>query len=472
MAFRIRTIELTADGREIVREKPVDKPQLTIGRAAENDIHLPDLAVEPNHARLAEMGGGRIGVEATGTLGFTLDGASARSASIDSRTGGELGFGTYRIALSQADDAVLLTVRQVDTTSEAAAAFDEKRSFTLTGVMPGKRAVSWVLGLLVLAAFLALPIASNLMRSSDPKARVIGDASWSSGPLSQAHHGLEHRCTACHVKPFEAVRNETCRNCHADSHDHAPTMRLARVQGDFPLGQALLWKVAHMFGKPGPGACTDCHTEHEGSGRMEPTRQQFCADCHATLREKITDTKLGNAGDFGKLHPQFTPQIATVPGGPASAHISLDAHPREASGLTFPHRMHLDPLGGVARMAASFGGAHGYGRGLTCKDCHHPTEDGVRFLPVRMERDCEGCHSLVYDRVGATFRTLKHGDIDQMIADLSLARPSAQVSPSGSVRAPMPQGRPITRTSPRPAVAVCCNGPSPNRAFAASAIRL
>ena len=47
-------------------------------------------------------------------------------------------------------------------------------------------------------------------------------------------------------------------------------------------------------------------------------------------------------------------------------------------------------------------------------DCHQPTADGVRFLPVDMERDCEACHSLVYDRVGGTFRTLRHGDIAQM----------------------------------------------------------
>ena len=36
-----------------------------------------------------------------------------------------------------------------------------------------------------------------------------------------------------------------------------------------------------------------------------------------------------------------------------------------------------------------------------------------------MERDCEACHSLVYDKVGNTFRTLRHGDVDQMRADLA-----------------------------------------------------
>ena len=42
--------------------------------------------------------------------------------------------------------------------------------------------------------------------------------------------------------------------------------------------------------------------------------------------------------------------------------------------------------------------AEGYGAPLECADCHTPTADGVRFLPVEMEQDCESCHSLVYDR--------------------------------------------------------------------------
>ena len=46
MVFRIRTIDLTAGGREIVREREVAGDELVIGRAAENEIHLPDLAVE------------------------------------------------------------------------------------------------------------------------------------------------------------------------------------------------------------------------------------------------------------------------------------------------------------------------------------------------------------------------------------------------------------------------------------------
>ncbi len=422
MAFRLRQIEFTADGRKIVREREIAKPQLTLGRAAESDIHLPDLAVEPQHARIDDLGGGRIGIAATGTLGFALDGADTRAATVDCRSGAELQFGASRISASLADDgAVLLTIERIDT---ASGDIDEKSSISLAGAMPSRRTVSWIMAILILGLFLALPITSYLTRGPDPKARVIGDGSWSPGKLSLAHRSLEGRCQACHVKPFEAVRDTACRTCHATVHDHAAPDRLAGARGDRPLGERFLQSVAHSFGKPGPGACVECHTEHKGVGRMEAPRQQFCAACHAGLSERLTGTKLGNAGDFGTLHPQFMPLVVTNPASRAATRLSLDTHPRENGGLTFPHKLHLDPLGGVARMAASIGAERGYGSKLACKDCHHPSEDGVRFLPVRMERDCEACHSLVYDRVGPTFRTLKHGNVDQMIADLSAARPS------------------------------------------------
>lgn len=427
MAFRLRQIDVTADGRKIARDKDIDQPQLTIGRAAENDIHLPDLAVEPQQARITRLAAKRIGIEATGTLGFTIDGAVTTAATIECHTGAELRFGGSRISVSlDADEAVLLTIERVEAATEAN---DERGGVSLVGVLPSKRAMAWLSALLILGLFLALPIASHLTRGPDPKAHVIGDGSWSPGKLSAAHHALESRCEACHVKPFESVRDAACLSCHKDVHDHATPGHLGTARGDPPLGELLLQSVAHRFGKPGPGACVECHREHESVGQMALPRQQFCGTCHASLSDRLTDTKLGNAGDFGTLHPQFTPLIVTDPGSRAMRRISLDDHPRENGGLFFPHKLHLDPLGGVAKMASTLRAERGYGNQLACKDCHHPTEDGVRFLPVRMERDCEACHSLVYDRVGPTFRTLKHGNIPQMIADLSLAQPSRVVVP-------------------------------------------
>lgn len=428
MTFRIRQIERTATGREIVRDRDVTGDKLAIGRSAENDVHLPDLAVEARHAEITPAAGGRLRVEAVGTLGFVVDGAETRSASIDSLGGAELGFGTYRLTVSQdADGVVLLTIRKSETAATRSGDLESKRGFSLAGVLPGKRRTSWALVAVILLAFLALPVASNLMRAEGPELAktdtVIGDGSWNPGTLSLAHHSLTDKCEACHVKPFQSVREETCRSCHKEVHDHAPAIRLAAARGNLPLGEAALWKVAHAFGKEGPGACQDCHSEHKGPARLTAPSQKFCADCHGGLKGSLPDTRLGDAGDFGRLHPQFTAHVISDPVAKKAASISLDERPREDNGLSFPHKLHLDPLGGVARMARNIGAQRGYGPGgMQCKDCHRPTEDGVRFQPIRMERDCEGCHSLAYDRVGGIVRRLRHGDVEQLAADLAAAK--------------------------------------------------
>jgi hypothetical protein len=61
MTFRIRTVETTAQGRSIVRDRDFAGARVTIGRAADNTLHLPDLALDPHHAARAEDGGWRRG---------------------------------------------------------------------------------------------------------------------------------------------------------------------------------------------------------------------------------------------------------------------------------------------------------------------------------------------------------------------------------------------------------------------------
>ena len=86
-AFLIRTIDLTATGREIVRDRSVETDALAIGRAAENHIHLPDLAVEQHHAVIEPMPGGQLKARALGSLGFAHDGRVVGEALFDPREG-------------------------------------------------------------------------------------------------------------------------------------------------------------------------------------------------------------------------------------------------------------------------------------------------------------------------------------------------------------------------------------------------
>lgn len=443
MAFLLRTITLTADGREIVRDNRLEKPQLSLGRAAERDIHLPDLAVEPDHARIEQLDDRRILVRSVGTLGFTVDGRASKRTEIDSATGAELGFGGHRITVGREEGAITLTVRREAALSDAAEEKDEATIFSLGGKLPGKRPMAWLLSILVLALFLALPIISFATRAPQDNRKITqvastdgvrGDSAWSPGKLSDAHHGLEQNCTACHVKAFVSVRDESCKACHTDAHDHAPANRIDGARAAPGIGEAFLRNVAHAFGKPGPGACVDCHREHDGAGRMAATPQKFCADCHGSLRERLTDTQLGNASDFGTAHPEFRPRVAIaagLPGGlPTFERVSLTDRPRDLNGLKFPHDMHLSRTNGVAKMARTLQAQQGYGNALVCADCHKPTADGTRFLPVDMETNCQACHSLAFDSIGGTVRTLRHGKPDQVVAELrAFYRTTGAVAP-------------------------------------------
>ena len=423
MAYVIRHISFTADHREIVREMRNDRAALSVGRAAENDIALPDLSVAPQHARIETTDGRRIRVTATGTLGFEVDGRSQKRADIDSMRGAELAFGGHRITVARNDAGdITLAVRRVDAISDAEEEREEASAFSLRGKLPGKRATAWLLLAAILVGFLAIPIWGFFHRTAEDTRSIYAlhaDRSWSSGPLSEAHHALEKNCEACHREAFVSVRDDACLSCHKDVHDHAPPDRIAGARAAPTQWGRFLQGVAHAFNKPGPGACVDCHTEHEGAGRMPATKQAFCTDCHASLDQRLKDTKLPNAGDFGTSHPQFRPLFATAPGSPPRlTRAAIDAGPVEANGLKFPHALHLNTSGGVARMAQTLRGQYPYGDALDCKDCHSVTPDGVRFEPVNFERNCGMCHSLAYDNVGGTVRKLRHGDVAQAIADL------------------------------------------------------
>ncbi len=440
MTFLIRHISFTADHREIVRTSRVEHDSVTIGRGAENDIALPDLGVDPKHARIERRDDRRIAVVALGTLGFEIDGRTVRRGDIDAAKGAELGFGGHRITVTRdAEGQVLLTVQRVAAVSDTAGERDEATAYSLKGLLPGRRMTAWILAVAILLGFLALPIWS-FVNHSRADARSIyafrADRSWSSGPLSRAHHALEGNCEACHQQAFVSVRDDSCKACHRDVHDHASPARLAGARAAPGATGRILGGIAHLFNKPGPGACVDCHREHEGAGPMQPTPQVFCADCHAALKSRLADTKIGDAGDFGTAHPQFRPLVAVVPGArPVLARVSLDGTPIERNGLKFPHKLHLDAAGGVARMAQTMRARYGFGDALVCADCHMPIADGTRFLPVTMERNCQMCHSLGFDRIGGTIRTLRHGDIPQMEADLRALYRSTSPPPPAELAA-------------------------------------
>lgn len=427
MAFLIRTIDLTAAGREIVRDRIVDQTRLTVGRAAACDIHLPDLAVEQQHVGIDQTADGSLAVTALGTLGFGLDGRTVTQGTIDPRTGGEIALGAARLAVSrEGDGTITITIRQ---TPPDEAQGDALRGFALASVLPSKRAMSWIFASAIILLLLIVPVASHLTRTParpDPTGKTPGavllDSAWSSGALSLKHHSLQDNCESCHVAAFESVADEACLSCHNETGDHAPMSRLAKGMAPISAGDALQWKIAQGFGKEGPLGCVACHSEHEGPKRQSAGGEALCSDCHKNLRVRLTDTALTNAHDFGNSHPQFRPLYFASFGAAKPVRAAAGVKPVERSGLVFPHDVHMDPRGGAARMAVSLGQ---YRKPLQCKDCHAPTPDKASFKPVEMEQACEGCHSLVAGRTaGGGFGTLRHGNVKHLAEDLARISPA------------------------------------------------
>jgi len=426
MAFLIRTIDFTAAGRELVRDRVVEQASLTVGRAAECDIHLPDLAVEQQHVRIDTAADGTLAVTALGTLGFALDGRVVSEGTIDPRTGGEIALGAARLAVArEADGNTSITIRQVVADANVSGAKnDALRGFALASVLPSKRAMSWAFASAIILLLLMVPVASHLLRSPakpDPTGKTPGvvlmDSAWSSGELSLKHHSLKDNCESCHVKAFESVQDETCLSCHKGLGDHAAKPRLAKGMAPLPAGDAVQWRIGETLGKEGPLGCVSCHSEHEGPVRQKAGGEAFCSDCHKDLPARLTDTAVTAAHDFGKAHPQFRPAYYASFGAAKPVRAAWGSKPVERSGLKFPHDVHMDARGGAARMAVSL---QQYGKPLDCKDCHTLTADKASFKPVEMEQACEGCHSLVSGRTAiGGFTKLRHGSLKNLAEDLA-----------------------------------------------------
>ncbi len=462
MAFLLRQISYSAEGREIIRPLRINDDLLRIGRSPDMDVRLNDLAVALKHCVLELINDRQLGVSAESGLTIDLDGRSVNFGKIELASGGDIKIASHllRVMPTPAGSTDIAIDVQKITDSDIRLDKSAEKEFSLVSVLPSKRATAYALTLVVLGLFLAWPVWTYLERQnggrnggSSPTAPVMlaggagafhPDTMWSSGKLSLSHTGLEQNCKACHVNAFEAVRDESCASCHATAHDHADPYRIARSQPDLTQWGKIELSFKETFGIPA-GRCVDCHTEHEGRTQMAATAQRFCSDCHAQLKENLPDTKLANAGDFEDSHPQFQPAVLTRWNGnrPVLQRVSMDAKPRENSNLKFPHDMHLSTSNGVAQMARRLGGEFGFGNALACKDCHVPDPTGTRFQPVNMEQDCQMCHSLGIETVGGTVRQLTHGQPQLVVADIrSFYGARGAYRPAGLPVAMYPRQRP------------------------------
>lgn len=459
MTLVLRQVTRRISGAEIVREKVLPSDTARIGRGADCEIRLPDLAVSLHHATLTATSPGRVSIVATGREPFGVDGRFVTQVDVEVSRSPRLTFGDHILTLSAGDGGKILINLAVAEPTEG----ESSGGVPAGGVIRkarifGRRRIAWTLGLGIVALCLVWPLAAFYGHF---KARIDPDHQWSSGPLSEAHAFLEDDCQACHQQAFVAVTDASCNSCHSGDRpaaamtaaaastrragstqtlsfvrDHAPRGRIlwATPPPDHFGGQTTAW-FRRVFNMP-EQRCASCHVEHIGNPAStrppEPiptmTSSQTCVQCHTGLTHRLKDTDLADAPSWAR-HPNFRPAL---PGPHGVTRVSLDSRPREASGLTFPHSLHLSPSGGPARMAETLGG-RGYGAALTCANCHRPDADGKGFIPIQMERDCASCHSLAFATPGGV-RQLPHGEPGQVVAALLAWQGRGPVAGGGTSR--------------------------------------
>ena len=312
MAFVLRNISYSADGRQIVRTSRVADDLIKVGRDPDCEIRLNDLAVALHHASIEQISSTRIGVSAEAGLTIEIDGSAAQFGQIDLAGGGTIKVGPFQLRVlpqEMGSEDAAIDIERADTDA-AEEKFDTRR-FALAAAMPGKRPIAWTLAVLVLGLFLVWPIWAFYQQQRGEAVyaeNFHGDRLWLSGSLSEAHAPLANNCRACHVEAFESVPDRACAACHTAIHDHAPAARMAEARAEVGGWAGFQLAVASAFGLEA-GRCVDCHTEHEGPQEMVATPQQFCADCHGDLDARLADTRLGDATDFEEVHPEFQPSV-------------------------------------------------------------------------------------------------------------------------------------------------------------------
>ena len=297
MRCKIRYLTRQRTGRVAQDEQIValEGNRITLGRGTDSTVFLRDLRVNYHHAELA-VHDHEIVIEAVGHSILRINQLPVERAVVTPDF--EIEVGPYRLQLGQDEpDADLTLAVELVTplpTDTIEQLVEPRRVHLGRGILR-KRAISWLLFLLVIVGGLALPIVAyrttrpDVAGTAEPVPFLAGfDRFWISGELSSSHQLLGDDCHACHELPFVPVRSEACAPCHANTRHH------------FEVGR---FEVAGFAST----ACTGCHSEHQGLTGIVPVQQSLCADCHGDMSAQA-ETGLLDAADFGTRAPAVPAQ--------------------------------------------------------------------------------------------------------------------------------------------------------------------
>ena len=457
MSFTVRTVTARAGGGDIVRTRCINANVARIGRGADCEIHLSDLAVQLHHATVSISDGGFISVECARNARFECNSRSVSEAQFRSRDNTILLFGSSKLAFAAGEgpDDIVITISQIGGGGEAADQTRLRRIFT--PALFSIRSAAWILSAAIVLVCIAAPI--SIFYFGWGAAKIRPDQQWSPGPLSVGHKFLSHNCQACHQQAFVSVRDDACRTCHrpgnAADHAHAEiALRLRALGNPFaPFGapdhatmvrqmrarvgrqnpvQQVNAVFAELFGHP-PLRCAACHTEHVGAMGQVATpgmparvaRAQLktldCVSCHRHMRERLPDSIVADAPSWAH-HPEFRPLIL-VSGHAMRARLADISN--EDTGIKFSHWQHLNDPAVIDEAVKT----RRYGARLACGNCHVRAPDGRSFVPIEMTKDCSACHDLHYAvTANGEALALAHGDPDAAVQDLRVALTSEKMS--------------------------------------------
>jgi predicted CXXCH cytochrome family protein len=409
--------------------------RLTIGRAPSQHLQLSAPGVEHRHAVLTTSTLGGLRVAPLGGKAVIVNGRrEIRARRIAPGDVIEVGAAKLTVHPTRSRRAVILEIQEPEVDDGGA----REEAFEAHVQGPRMSPWSWGLSLGFAALFLFLPLSGLVMPGIQEPLRdtplLPSDNLWSPGPLHTAHQSIGTRCDACHAKPFEPVRDKECFVCHAVVAHHV----------DIRTSDVRLFKDMQ---------CTGCHLEHKQPAALVQRDPRLCTDCHADLKQHKANTRVLDATDFGTDHPEFRLTVlASAPTAVGDLSLRWQAvrldrndpdHFVEHSHLKFSHLQHLDPKGVKSPTGE---------RVLSCQDCHKPNSSGRDMLPIRMETNCSGCHSLRYDEHDPT-SDVPHGDLDAVYKKLRehfsrayLVQTGANTSPAigGRLRRPGGEQRALT----------------------------
>lgn len=378
----------------VQNELITDKQSINIGRATDQDIFLSDLGVAYRHARITLSAAGQMGVTSLTPVGVYVDGRLMQSASMKQH--GKFLVGPYAIEIRADHEGYDydISIEQVaeDVVEQQ---IEEQPALKLEDTWLSRRRGAWVGFVLVLMVFLALPLAGVFDKSLRDMSReemfLPDDSLWLSGTISKPHKHFAKDCNACHTKAFVMTPDAACIECHATTEAHAdPQMFDMHSLQD--------------------ARCADCHKEHNGDSFLVRDDQSLCSNCHQYLRASI-DTDLANIADFDEAHAEFRPLlfVEQQPGTGEWQRVRLgDTQKVHATGIKFPHDIHLD-VNGIESPSGN--------KVLRCDSCHQTDAGNSYMLPMEFEKHCQECHSLGFDP-NTPDRELPHSDLDAMSATL------------------------------------------------------